>query len=227
MSDGGKRPAQIVELHWPMKVALKLCILSRIFRCTVTTTAIFSNVQSQTRQYGYISLKAHHRVLKLFFSILQVMSEDLIILSRAVVLITYAWHVIQFMKNIILVVIVPVFMELSIKHIHLEYIPAVCTTTTSHVQCVMWLHVLHKWWYQVVTCVPRDGHANTKDTWWQNIMITYRTMYTCMDENPDYTRGTHADINGALFFFVEGVCGSLPCKPYIAGKELTCAVCTR
>ena len=55
----------------------------------------------------------------------------------------------------------------------------------------------------------------------------YRTMYTCVDENPDYIRGTHANLNGALFFFVEGVCGSLPCKPYIGGKELTCAVCTR
>ena len=26
--------------------------------------------------------------------------------------------------------------------------------------------------------------------------------------------------------FVEGECGSLPCKPYIAGRELTCAVCS-
>ena len=49
-------------------------------------------------------------------------------------------------------------------------------------------------------------------------------MYTCMDENPDYTRGTYANLNGALFYFVEGVCGSLPCKPYIAGHELTCEV---
>jgi hypothetical protein len=55
----------------------------------------------------------------------------------------------------------------------------------------------------------------------------YRTMYTCVDENPDYTRGTHANLDGALFYFTEGVCGSLPCKPYIAGLELTCAVCTR
>ena len=55
----------------------------------------------------------------------------------------------------------------------------------------------------------------------------YRTMYTCMDENPDYTRGTHASLDGALFYFVQGACGSLPCKPYIAGHELTCAVCTR
>ena len=55
----------------------------------------------------------------------------------------------------------------------------------------------------------------------------HSTMYTCVDEAPDYTRGTHTNRDGALFFFVEGVCGSLPCKPYIAGRELTCAVCTR
>ena len=100
------------------------------------------------------------------------MSEDLVMVTRAVLLITYVWHVIQYMKNIILVVVVLLFMELSTKHIHMAYIPAVCTTTMSHVLCVMWLHVLHKWWYQVVTCVPRDGHANTKDTWCRNIMIT-------------------------------------------------------
>ena len=55
----------------------------------------------------------------------------------------------------------------------------------------------------------------------------YRTMYTCVDENPDYVPGSHADREGALFYFVEGECGSLPCKPYVNGRELTCAVCTR
>ena len=55
----------------------------------------------------------------------------------------------------------------------------------------------------------------------------HRSMYTCVDSYPDYTRGSHVDRNGALFYFVEGRCGSLPCKPYIAGRELTCAVCTR
>ena len=45
----------------------------------------------------------------------------------------------------------------------------------------------------------------------------HRTVFTCVDENPDYTRGTNASHNGALFYFVEGVCGSLPCKPYIEG----------
>ena len=61
----------------------------------------------------------------------------------------------------------------------------------------------------------------------RHISSRYRTTYTCVDENPDYTRGTHANLDGALFYFVEGSCGSLPCKPYISGHELTCAVCTR
>jgi hypothetical protein len=55
----------------------------------------------------------------------------------------------------------------------------------------------------------------------------HRTMYTCVDANPDYRQGTQAEENGELFAFVEGECGSLPCKPYIEGHELTCAVCTR
>ena len=55
----------------------------------------------------------------------------------------------------------------------------------------------------------------------------HRTMYSCVDEKPDYTRATDTSLSGAYFYFVEGVCGLLHCKPYIAGRELTCAVCTR
>ena len=55
----------------------------------------------------------------------------------------------------------------------------------------------------------------------------YRTMYTCVDAHPDYIPGSYANRNGALFYFVEGRCGSLRCGPYIDGRELTCAVCTR
>ena len=33
--------------------------------------------------------------------------------------------------------------------------------------------------------------------------------------------------NGALFYPVEAVCGSLPCPRYVNGWELTCAVCTK
>ena len=49
----------------------------------------------------------------------------------------------------------------------------------------------------------------------------------CLDGNPEYVPGSQADRNGALLYPVEGRCGSLPCLPYVEGRELTCAVCTK
>ena len=55
-----------------------------------------------------------------------------------------------------------------------------------------------------------------------------RTEFICVDGNPTVSLGTHVNKNGALLYFVEGYCGhSLPCGPYVHGKELTCAVCTK
>ena len=51
--------------------------------------------------------------------------------------------------------------------------------------------------------------------------------FICVDGNPDYVHGSNHNHNGALLYPVEGVCGSLPCLPYVAGRELTCAVCTK
>ncbi|XP_067025658.1 uncharacterized protein [Acropora muricata] len=51
--------------------------------------------------------------------------------------------------------------------------------------------------------------------------------FICVDGNPEYVHGSHHNHNGALLYPVEGVCGSLPCLPYVAGRELTCAVCTK
>ena len=51
--------------------------------------------------------------------------------------------------------------------------------------------------------------------------------FICVDEDADYVPGTEGSKNGALLYPVEGVCGSLPCKPYVNGRELTCAVCTK
>ena len=51
--------------------------------------------------------------------------------------------------------------------------------------------------------------------------------FVCVDEIPEYVPGTRADKNGALLYPVQGQCGSLPCGPYVAGRELTCAVCTK
>ena len=51
--------------------------------------------------------------------------------------------------------------------------------------------------------------------------------FVCVDKDPEYVPGTNANKNGALLFFVEGFCGSLPCLPYVQHRELTCAACTK
>jgi len=51
--------------------------------------------------------------------------------------------------------------------------------------------------------------------------------FICVDENAEYVPGTQANKDGALLYPVEGACGSLPCNPYVGGRELTCAVCTK
>ena len=51
--------------------------------------------------------------------------------------------------------------------------------------------------------------------------------FICVDKDPEYVSGSGANKNGALLYPVQGQCGSLPCGPYVAGRELTCAVCTK
>jgi len=55
----------------------------------------------------------------------------------------------------------------------------------------------------------------------------HSTDFICVDGDPEFVPGSHADKNGALLYPVEGVCGSLPCLPYVSGRELTCSVCTK
>ena len=54
-----------------------------------------------------------------------------------------------------------------------------------------------------------------------------RTVYECMDKDPQAIEGGHADENGALFYHNEARCGSLPCPPFIPEKEMTCTVCSK
>ena len=51
--------------------------------------------------------------------------------------------------------------------------------------------------------------------------------FVCVDEDAEYVPGTQGNKDGALLYPVQGQCGSLPCNPYVAGRELTCAVCTK
>ena len=49
----------------------------------------------------------------------------------------------------------------------------------------------------------------------------------CLDKNPEFNVRGHTDDNAAMLYLVEAVCGSLECPPYINGRELTCAVCSK
>ena len=55
----------------------------------------------------------------------------------------------------------------------------------------------------------------------------HATEYVCLDLHPDTIVGGNNNDDGALFYFVEGICGSLECPPYVDGRELTCAVCSK
>ena len=55
----------------------------------------------------------------------------------------------------------------------------------------------------------------------------HSSEFICVDGNPEYVRGSKQNKDGALLYSVEGRCGSLPCPPYVEGRELTCAVCTK
>ena len=55
-----------------------------------------------------------------------------------------------------------------------------------------------------------------------------RTMYECVDKDPESVPGLDSYSNPRAFFFlVEPQCNGLSCLPYEAEKELTCVVCTR
>ncbi|KAL9974708.1 hypothetical protein ACROYT_G011781 [Oculina patagonica] len=55
----------------------------------------------------------------------------------------------------------------------------------------------------------------------------HSTNFICVDRDAEYVPGSKASQNGAMLYLMEGACGSLPCLPYVGGRELTCAVCTK
>lgn len=55
----------------------------------------------------------------------------------------------------------------------------------------------------------------------------HTTTYECMDNRPEALPGGTENMDGALFYHVEGVCGGILCPPYIDGQELSCVVCSK
>ncbi|XP_029647712.1 uncharacterized protein LOC115221650 isoform X2 [Octopus sinensis] len=54
-----------------------------------------------------------------------------------------------------------------------------------------------------------------------------RHEYVCVDHAPEADPAGYRDEDGALLYFVQAGCGSLPCPPYVNGRELTCVVCSK
>ena len=52
-------------------------------------------------------------------------------------------------------------------------------------------------------------------------------VYECVDRNPESIPGSTSNVNGALFYFVQGTCTGLPCPPYVNNRAITCVVCTK
>ena len=69
-------------------------------------------------------------------------------------------------------------------------------------------------------------------TSWANMGEHYdskhSSTYECVDKAMESLPGSYLNINGALFYHVEAVCGvGLPCPPYINVNEINCVVCTK
>ena len=55
----------------------------------------------------------------------------------------------------------------------------------------------------------------------------HRSSAVCVDKDPETVSGEIDDTNGVLFYNIEATCNGIDCPPYVAEKELTCAVCTK
>ena len=53
------------------------------------------------------------------------------------------------------------------------------------------------------------------------------TDYYCIDKDPENLPSGASSQDGHLLYFVEAICGSLRCPPYVNGREFQCAVCTK
>ena len=54
-----------------------------------------------------------------------------------------------------------------------------------------------------------------------------RTSAVCVDNDAEGLVRSEKDENGNLWYVIQTTCGSIPCGPYVNGRELTCAVCTK
>ncbi|XP_067653267.1 uncharacterized protein [Haliotis asinina] len=51
--------------------------------------------------------------------------------------------------------------------------------------------------------------------------------YLCVDGDAEADRSGRRNKNGQLLYLIGGICGSLPCPPYLNYRVLTCTVCSK
>lgn len=93
----------------------------------------------------------------------------------------------------------------------------VCRTKRASVVMIPGRNVCYEGWnleYGGYLTSGYDGHIAPSD-------------FVCVDKDPEIEQGGTTDVDGKLFYFVEARCGSLRCPPYVNGRELTCAVCSK
>ena len=55
----------------------------------------------------------------------------------------------------------------------------------------------------------------------------FNKEYFCLDSDPEGVVNGEANDNQNLIYLVEAKCGSLPCPPYVDGREVACVVCSK
>ena len=95
---------------------------------------------------------------------------------------------------------------------------AVCCipTHSTMVMIPAWIHCPASWTMEYVGYIMSSWHVNN------------RLKLECVDKDFEYVPGEGRDVDGVLLVTDEVVCNTgINCPPYQAGKELSCAVCTK
>jgi len=93
---------------------------------------------------------------------------------------------------------------------------AVCKTTRSTRMMIPARNVCYPGW-----TVEYHGYLMTGSHSY------YGHKHICMDGSPEFVPGGVANVDERVMYLVDGQCGSLPCPPYVQGRELTCVVCSQ
>lgn len=107
------------------------------------------------------------------------------------------------------------------KHVDNNDMPCAVCRSTKRSSSIMIpaKNVCHEGWYLEYWGYLMSGYYDSKSG----------TEFICVNHEPEFIPGGEENFGPAKeFYLVEARCGgSLKCPPYVEGRELTCAVCTK